>query len=234
MKKLLSLAVLAVSLSAGVYATFNVEAKQNANLAFVSSGIVNKVNVDIGSVVKQDDVLATLENSDIKALLDSSETNLKYAKKAFERQDKIKTLIDESKFDGFAKEYENAKSTYAYEQSMYNKTFLKAPFDGVIYSKDIELGNAVSGMMLKTVFQIQSVHERKLVLEFDQKYNKAVKVGQTFQYSVDGDDKVYTGTISKVYPHADVKTRKMMAEVEAKEFTVGLFGDGTINIADEK
>jgi len=54
---------------AEVYTTFNVEAEQSANLAFIASGIVEKVNVDIGSVVKENDVLATLQNSDLKAML---------------------------------------------------------------------------------------------------------------------------------------------------------------------
>ena len=211
-----------------IYATFNVEAQKSANLAFISSGIVEKVNVDIGSVVKENDVLASLESSDIKAMLESSEITLKYAKKDFERQVKIKNLIDEGKFDTFAYNYENAKSLLVYQKALYNKTFLKAPFDGVIYEKDIEIGDAVSGMMLKTVFKIQSVNKRKLVLEFDQKHNQIVKKGQTFRYSVDGDKKVYEALILRVYPHANSSNRKIKAEVMAEGFMVGLFGDGFI------
>ncbi|WP_428737218.1 efflux RND transporter periplasmic adaptor subunit [Sulfurimonas sp.] len=213
-----------------VYATFSVEAKQSASLAFIVSGVVDKVNVDIGDVVKQDAVLAQLKNDDTSALLEGAKTTYKYAKKDYERQVKVKKLIDEGKFDSFANKYESAKNQLAYQQATYDKTILKAPFDGVIFAKNIEVGDAVNGMMLKTVFQIQSQSARKLVLEFDQKYNNVVKVGQTFTYSVDGDKKTYTGTISKVYPHADTKTRKVQAEVEVKNFTVGLFGEGNIEI----
>lgn len=218
-----------LSLSAlEVYATFNVEARQSANLAFIASGIVERVKVDVGSVVRENDVLASLENKDIKAMLESSEISLKYAKKDYERQSKIKDLIDEGKFDDFAYKYENAKSQLVYQKALYEKTFLKAPFQGVIYEKDIEVGDAVSGMMLKTVFKIQSAKKRKLVLEFDQKYNKMVKAGQTFKYKVDGDEKVHEGVISKVYPHANANNRKIKAEVMAEGFMVGLFGDGFI------
>jgi len=219
---------------AEVYTTFNVEAEQSANLAFIASGIVEKVNVDIGSVVKENDVLATLQNSDLKAMLESSEITLKYAKKDYERQIKIKNLIDEGKFDTFAYQYEHAKSQLVYQKALYEKTFLKAPFEGVIYDKEIEIGDAVSGMMLKTVFKIQSVKKRKLILEFDQKYNKIVKAGQTFKYKVDGDEKIYEGVISKVFPHANSDNRKIKAEVIAENFMVGLFGSGTILTADTK
>lgn len=51
-----------------VYSTFTVEAEKSANLAFSMSGIVDKVNVDIGSVVKKGQKLVVLENSDIRSI----------------------------------------------------------------------------------------------------------------------------------------------------------------------
>lgn len=216
-----------------IYATFNVQAQQSANLAFTASGIVNSVKVDIGSVVKKEQLLASLENDDIKAMLDRAKTTQKFAKRELDRQEKIKKLIDASKFDKVLSSYEVAKNSLAYQEAMYNKTFLKAPFDGVIYDKSIEVGDAVSGMMLKTVFKIQSLHQRKLVLEFDQKYHHKVKVGDKFEYKVDGDDKKYMGVISKIYPYANSNNRKIKAEVQAKDLIVGLFGDGLI-IVDGK
>lgn len=230
MKKILFALLTLVSLSQAenVYATFDVDAQKSAELAFTASGIVKEVNVDIGSVVKKNQTLASLDNSDIKAMLDKTQIVLKFAKRALDRQEKIKKLIDASKYDKVLSNYENAKASVAYQQALYNKTILKAPFEGVIYDKKIEVGDAVSGMMLKTVFKIQSLHARKLILAFDQKYHNVVKVGQKFKYRVDGDDKTYTGVISKVYPYANFSDRKIKAEVKAKDFTVGLFGDGMI------
>ncbi|MDQ7043426.1 MAG: efflux RND transporter periplasmic adaptor subunit [Sulfurimonas sp.] len=226
---LLSLLLLSATLNAeGIYATFTVEPLKEAKLAFIASGIVARVDVSIGDSVKKNEILASLENEDIKAMLEVSKTALKYAKKDYERQLKIKELIDEARFDGVANRYESAKNQLAYQQALYNKTFLKAPFDGVIYAKDIERGDAVSGMMLKTVFKIQSKTQRKLLVEFDQKNRADVKIGDTFTYSIDGDAQTYTGTISKIYPRANAKSRKIRAEVLTKNFIPGLFGDGYI------
>lgn len=234
MKKIvLALAVLTFTLQAKeVYATFNVEADKSANLAFISTGIVKKVNVEIGSIVKKEDILSELKNEDLKAMLDLSRTSFKYAKKDLERQKKVKKLIDEGKFDAVLNKYESAKDSLVYQQLLYEKTFLKAPFDGVIYDKEIEVGDAVSGQALRTVIKIQSISARKLILEFDQKYHKVVKVGQVFNYRLDGDEQKYTGVISKVYPYANTKTRKIKAELITKDLTVGLFGDGHILIDD--
>jgi RND family efflux transporter MFP subunit len=215
-----------------VYATFNVDAKKSANLAFVATGIVKKVNVDIGSVVKENDVLAELKNRDTKAMLDVAETTFKYEKRDLSRQKKVKKLIDESKFDAALNEYERAKDTLVYQEALYAKTFLRAPFDGIIYEKALEVGDAVSGAALRTVLKIQSISERKIVLSFDQKYHKTVKTGQVFKYKIDGDSTEYRGVISKVYPYANSGNRKIRAEVKAKDFMVGLFGDGYIIVND--
>ena len=234
-KIFIGLIALVFSLSAGeIYATFTVEAEKNAMLAFDAGGIVEAVNYSEASVVKQGDVLASLQNADIKASLDTAKTALKFAQKDYERQLKVKDLIDAGKFDSYAFKYENAKNQVAYAQAKYDKTFLRAPFDGVIYDKDLEVGDTVSGMMLKTVFKIQSKSKRKLVVSFDQKYHKVVKAGETFKYKVDGDTKEYKGVISKVYPFANSGNRKIEAEVKADGFIVGLFGEGYIITPDEK
>ena len=231
---LLGLISLAFALNAvEVYATFNVVAKKDAMLAFDAGGITKSVNYDIANSVKKNSVLASLQNDDMRASLERAKTALKFAKKDYERQLKVKNLIDAGRFDQYAYKYENAKNEVAFAQANYDKTFLRAPFDGVIYAKDIEVGDTVSGMMLKTVFKIQSKSERKLVLEFDQKYHKSVKIGQHFKYSVDGDSKVYKGVISKIYPNANSSNRKIKAEVKAKGFVTGLFGSGQI-IVDDK
>lgn len=220
--------------AADIYATFTVEADKKARLAFNASGITQRVNYDVASSVKRGKVLASLVNEDMKASLDSARTALKFAKKDYERQLKVKDLIDEGKFDQYAFKYENAKNQLAFAEAQYNKTYLRAPFDGVIYEKDIEVGDTVSGMMLKTVFKIQSKYSRKLILGFDQKYHKSVKVGQKFRYGVDGDSKEYVGVISKIYPYANSGNRKIKAEVKADGFVVGLFGEGYIEVPDTK
>lgn len=217
-----------------IYATFTVAPVKDAKLAFDASGITTSVKYDVASTVKKGAVLASLGNEDFKASLDMAKTALKFAKKDYDRQLKVKNLIDAGKFDAYAFKYEDAKNQVAYAQAKYNKTYLRAPFDGVIYEKDIEVGDTVNGMMLKTVFKIQSKHKRKLILGFDQKYHQFVEVGQIFKYGVDGDSKIYEGVISKIYPFANSANRKIKAEVLVNDFVVGLFGEGYIQIPDTK
>lgn len=213
-----------------IYATFNVEANKKANLAFDTSGIVDKVFVDIGSVIKKDDILLVLKNSDYKAKLDIAKTSFEYAKKELDRQNKVRNIIDKAKYDKYKFNYENAINQLNLQQSLFDKTILKAPFDSIVYDKLVESGDVVSGAMIRTILKIQNETKRKLILEFDQKYNKIVKIGDNFKYKIDGIDTIYNGKISKIYPYSDTKTRKIKAEIEVNNLMVGLFGDGYITI----
>jgi membrane fusion protein (multidrug efflux system) len=211
-----------------IYATFSVEAQSKANLAFTSGGTIDEINVDVGSVVKKGDVLATLENSDLRAALQSAKVALKFAKRDYERQLKVKSLVDKSRLDGYEFKYESAKAKLAYQQALLDKTILKAPFDSIVTAKLKEVGDAVPGIQPVTIFTLQSQNKRKLKLAIDQKYWKSLKRGLPFKYHVDGDKSEYNGVLSKVYPSANSSSRKLFAEVEAKGFPSGLFGDGYI------
>jgi len=222
-------ALMTVSINAEeIYATFDVKAEQSASLAFSSSGIIEKMYADIGTVVKKDALLAELVNDDIIAMVNVSKVALRYAQSDYERQRKVKQVINEAQFDSYLYKYENAKVQHQYQETLLDKTYLRAPFQGIITAKKVEIGDVVSGQMITEVFDIQSLKERKLILKFDQKYHDRVHVGDSFNYKVDGDENTYTGTIHKIYPTIDSKSRKMSAEVKAEGFPVGLLGDGYI------
>lgn len=218
-----------------VYATFTVHAEKSAQLAFTYGGIVKEIKVDITSVVKKGDVLATLSNEDLIANHKATLVSLKFAKLDLERftQLREKKLIDKSQLDKYKLAYESLLAQIEVEKSILDKTILKAPFDGVITERFIELGDVVSGQVVKEVFNIQSEHDRLLEVSFDQKYGKDVKPGDQFIYTVDGDDTKYEGTVYRIYPAANEQNRKIRVQVRAKDLKVGLFGEGIIYTSDE-
>jgi RND family efflux transporter MFP subunit len=235
MKKILLLLALLLTIVSAerIYATFNVVAYKRADLAFSTGGTVREISADIAMLIKKDAVLATLNNDDLKAKLEIARIAVAHAKADYERQLLAKSVIQKSKLDLYKFQYDNAKAQLVYTQSLLDKTILKAPFDGVITDRKIDIGDVVSGMAPRTAFTIQSEHKRKLILEFDQKYWSSVTTGNTFEYRIDGDSQLRHGKIIKIYPKANAKTRKMVAEVYADDLIVGLFGTGYIVTQDE-
>ncbi len=230
MKTILYVLLLLVGLQAKeVYAIFNVEALEDANLTLDSSGIVDAIYVDVGSVVKKGDVLLTLYNKDKKSQVNSIIQQYDFMQKQYERYKKIGSAIDKNTLDKYYADYRKLEFDRNYALAVVEKTILKAPFDGVIASKNIELGE---GMGANNTILFRLVSKRvKMVLEFDSKYLPDVKVGDKFIYSVDGKLEKQQVTITKIYPTIDTNTRKVSAEAllpPNSPLVPGVFGDGFI------
>lgn len=245
MKKMMILGLLATAgLAEEVYATFNVQADKEAELVLSSTGLVKAIYVDVGDKVKKGAVLLELDNDDLKTSLllaqkqiDLAEVNLRFAKKAYERFEKVQDVVDEELFDQYVSGYErskielsNAKANRAYKQALFEKTRLKAPFSGVISSREIELGDGVSSAKMETLFTLITPQKQKLMIAVDEKYWQKLKIGQAFEYSVSGSAKKLTGKISKIYPAIDDKKRSVTVEVPATSLKTGIFGHGMIKV----
>lgn len=225
-----------------VYGIFNVAAVRDANLMMDTSGIVANIFVDVGSVVKKDDALLSLQNEDriqnvnmTRAQLEGAKAQYNFAKNQYERYKRSGNAIDKNSLEQNFSQFKNLESTYSnlqynlkYQSEMLRRTTLSAPFDGTIASKNIELGDGVGANQTK-LFRLIS-NEKKLIIQFDSKYLPVVKVGDTYKYKIDGKGKEYEAKIYKIYPAVDVNTRKVSAEAIAPDsFQPGLFGDGYIN-----
>lgn len=227
-----------------IYATFNVNAVQTANLVLSSNGLIKKINVSVGDSVKKGELLLELDSEDLKASvllakkkIELSELNLKYAKKAYERFSKVKDVVDEEKFDTYTSNYErskielsNAKANLVYKKALLEKTRLKAPFAGIIIKKTAEEGDGVSSAMMSTLLTLINKDTQILGISVDEKYWKKVKLGQTFTYTIDGSKKEFSGKISKIYPAVDSKRRALFLEVKTRGLKVGLFGHGYLKV----
>lgn len=231
MKKMFRFALICVMLisfakAEDVYAIFNAEAIQDADLKLAVSGIVHEIFVDVGSEVHKGDKLLTLYNQDLEAQMNALEHQYNFSKKQYERYNRSGGAVDRNTLDKFRSEFKKLEADYNYYKVMLNKTILKAPFDGIVASKDVDLGEGVSANST-TLFRVVS-KEVKLVLEFDFKYVSKIKVGDKFDFSIDGRKESMSTKISKIYPTASTTNRKVKAEALVSGIMPGTFGDGYI------
>ena len=131
-------------LAEDVYAIFNIEAVQDSNLMMDSTGIVDKIFVDVDSAVKAGDQLLILANKDKYAQFQAIKEQYLFAKRQYSRYQKSKSVIDKNTLDNQYSNYKKLEADYRYYEALYQKSFLKAPFDGVIAEKKIELGDGVN------------------------------------------------------------------------------------------
>ncbi|MBE0497138.1 MAG: HlyD family efflux transporter periplasmic adaptor subunit [Campylobacterales bacterium] len=229
MKKVfLSVLLMFQALIAGeIYATFDVVSERSSELGLSLSGVVESLHVDVGDKAKKGDLLLSLVNAEEKNAYEIAKKNAEHAQKVYARYAKIADVIDKEKMDNYLYDKDIKALTAQSKEIVYKKTELRAPYDLVVTKKMTELGNIVLGSQTK-LLTVESTHDIKLVLKFDEKYWQNVAVGQKFVYRVDGSEETYEGVISKIYPTILSSTREMQAEVKATNLLPGLFGQGNI------
>ena len=234
-------AVVALCAQDRIYASFDVAAVKDAQLALKAVGIVKAVNVEIGSAVKRGDVLLELENESEKLAvrlaqndLESAQTAKAHAKSVLDKFKLVQSVSSKQAFENAEFDFKNAalaenRAHLALNlaQKRLEDTRLLAPFDGTISSKSIEVGEGVGGVAQK-LMSIFSYPDVKLKLSFDEKFKDRVKIGSEFIYKLDGQNEERRGEISLIYPTIDTKNGKIYAEVQARNLTPGLFGEGYI------
>ena len=242
-KILLFLLSAAVALCAQdkIYASFDVAAAKDAQLALKAVGIVKTVNVEIGSAVKRGDVLLELENESEKLAvklaqndLESAQTAKAHAKSVLDKFRLVQSVSSKQAFENAEFDFKNAalaenRAHLALNlaQKRLEDTRLLAPFDGTISGKSIEVGEGVGGVAQK-LMSMFSYPDVKLKLSFDEKFKDRVKIGSEFIYKLDGQSEERRGKISLIYPTIDMKNGKIYSEVQARNLTPGLFGEGYI------
>jgi len=161
------------SADALVVATGYIESRRQARIGARATGRIEKVNVEEGSKVKTNDVLAVLEHADLDASLAAvramaarskteileqnveiqrAERDFARAEKGFASKALTPADFDESRFKRDAALARKASLEAAQQlaearvreaEQLLENMFVRAPFDGTVISKDAELGESI-------------------------------------------------------------------------------------------
>ena len=226
MKKIQLITILLTNiLFADVYATYEVKALNEASLNVSTSGIVSKINTDIGNQVKKGEVLLSLNDSEEKANLEISKNEYKFLLTQYERYKKSAEVFDKNSLDKLESELKSAKDLITLNEAKLSKMKIIAPFSGVISEKNIEVGD-MSNNNEKALLKLVS-NEKKLLLAFDSKFAQDVKAGDMFCLNSNKEDNKTCVEIYKVYPALN-NEKKLNAEAYGVDLKIGNFGDGLI------
>lgn len=212
-------------LFADVYATYEVKALNEASLNVSTSGIVSKINTDIGNQVKKGEVLLSLNDSEEKANLEISKNEYKFLLTQYERYKKSAEVFDKNSLDKLESELKSAKDLITLNEAKLSKMKIIAPFSGVISEKNIEVGD-MSNNNEKALLKLVS-NEKKLLLAFDSKFAQDVKAGDIFCLNSNKEENKTCVEIYKVYPALN-NEKKLNAEAYGVDLKIGNFGDGLI------
>jgi multidrug efflux system membrane fusion protein len=205
-----------------------VRARYEPELAFRIGGKVTRRLVEIGARVKKDQSLAELDPQDVRLQLEASraqvaaaEANLKLVRA---ERDRYRTLLDRqmisrSQYDNVENQYRagearvkqiKAEFNVASNQAAYS--VVRAPQDGVIASRRVEVGQVVAAG--QTVFTLAADGEREVLISLPEQGFDRIKVGQEVAvelWSLPGQR--FPARIRELAPAADAQSRTFAARV---------------------
>ncbi|HNW51759.1 MAG TPA: efflux RND transporter periplasmic adaptor subunit [Prolixibacteraceae bacterium] len=205
------------SISNTITATGTLEAITTVQLGTQVSGEIEKIYVDFNSQVKKGQLLATLDETPLKAqvdqsqaTVDNSEAELDYQKATYERTKALyeKKLIAQSDYDLAEYNYRkaisnlnNAKS--ALERNKINLAYARiySPIDGIILNRAVDEGQTVAASFnTPELFTIANdLTQMKVEANVDEADIGQVLTNQRVEFKVDAyPDQTFQGTVSQV------------------------------------
>ncbi len=226
--------------SAVLNASGYVVAQRKAAVASKGTGRLVFLGVVEGDKVKKDQIIARLEDNDIRAQLEQAKANLKLAEadqkdaeNFYKRQKELfeKNLISQQEFETAEARYNRtlasidlAKAQVTAAEVALENTLIRSPFDGTVLTKNADVGEIVSpfGASINSRAAVVTMADMKsLQVEADVSESNIEKIimNQECEIVLDAyPEKSYPGYVAKIVPTADRSKATVLVKVGFKEY----------------
>ncbi len=224
----------------------NIQAFSDAPIYARTNGYLRKWYFDIGSHVKQGQLLADIQSPEVDQQLQQAqddvgmaEANLKLAQITAERyqnllqQDSIaKQDVDTAVQNAAARSMSlrSAQANVRRLQEMVSFEKIYAPFDGVVTARNTDVGQLIAsgsaGVGNRELFHMAAVNRLRVFVNVPQLYSQAAKVGLKADLTLpDMPNQRFPGTLARTADAFDPTTRTLLVEVDVNNPTGQLFAN---------
>ncbi|MCE1243852.1 efflux RND transporter periplasmic adaptor subunit [Oryzomicrobium sp.] len=213
-----------------------VVAGRKAAVASKATGRLEWLGVREGSPVKEGQVVARLENSDVRAQADQAGANvvsaraeLADAEVSFHRTEELaaKKFISPSAVDTARARLNKARAALAQAQAAkraadvaVDQTLIRAPFDGVVLTKAANVGDVITPFSSATdskgaVVTMADMASLEVEADVSEANLAKIQVGQPCEIQLDAfPDERLRGRVSRLVPTVDRAKATVLAKVQ--------------------
>lgn len=217
-----------------------VVAQRKAAVASKATGRLEYLSVVEGDRVKKGQVLARIEDTDMRASLDQARANLQLneadLKDAAQWLDRQKKLLQsgvstQADYDGAEARYRRvlasidvAKAAVTGTAVALENTLIRAPFDGTVLTKNADVGEMVAPMAASAssksaVVTIADMGSLQVEADVSESNIERIVPNQPCEITLDAYPAVrYQGYVAKVVPTADRAKATVMVKVGFKSY----------------
>jgi RND family efflux transporter MFP subunit len=195
--------------------------KLEATVEAKITAVLKTVKVNPGDQVRSGDVLATLDDRDLRAEFEK-------AKADFERYSTLlkNGVASRADYDGMETKYRVATASLSYAT-------ITAPFDGVIVRKSCDVGDlARPGQPL---FALEDSQHLRLEADVPERFAPQVNIGTKIEVRVDAYQGKCDAQVSEIVPSADPTSRSFRVKADLhpkKPIKSGMFGRARLTVGE--
>lgn len=243
-------------ISEKLFYTGLIEAWNKINITPDVGGKIAKIYVEEGDRVQKGQLLAELDTRAIRLQLEQAdaglavaEANQKDAKRNMERMERLKSenAVSEQQYEQIKLAYDAADAQLQQAKAILNLanhnlevSIMKAPFSGVIASRNAEVGDVINPLMggfspSSGVLTMMDFSRVKIEIEVSSQDIPRIQKGLPAHLRVAAfPDRVFLGRVSVVNMTADPMTRKFRVQIVADnsglELRPNTFGEVILEI----
>jgi len=191
----------------------SLEAVNGVVLSADLPGVVGQINFESGASAKAGDVLVQISVEQEQALINSAEAKRDLAAITLSRQKElwVKQSASKADYDTAEANYRDMVATVANAQASLNRKTIKAPFDGVLGIRKVQLGQYVNSG--DQIVSLQSLDPIRVNFSLPQQALATIHPGSTVQISSDATgEEVFIGVVNAVNSKVDEATRTIQAQ----------------------
>jgi len=216
----------AQSISDTVEANGTVLANDYVELHPEVAGRLTYLEVPEGRFIAKGTVIARINAADLEAQVEKSKVQLDLAEKTVERYSKLLEIngINQSDYDAALNTVNGYKADIKYTQALIDKTYIRAPFDGIAGLRQVSPGAFVTtGDVIATM---QTTDKPKIDFTIPEQYGNLIKKGNMVQFQSDAANSIKgAAEIIAIEPQIIQATRnlKVRAVLRGNSLNPGAF-----------
>jgi membrane fusion protein, multidrug efflux system len=177
-------------------------------------GVVTKVYVQEGDMVKTGQVLAEIDNKSIKESIAQLETNLDFAKTAFEKQKRLwnQKIGTEIQYLQSKTQYESLEKSISSVNAQLEMTRIKSPINGVVDEVNIKIGEFATPSFNGS-FRVVNNNKIKISTKIADSYISKVKIGDPVNVRLNDLNQTLQGKVSFIGKSVNPLTRTFAVDI---------------------
>ena len=196
------------------------EAEQEVDVVARTAGPIVELKVEEGRRVRKDQLLARIDDREMKAQLSVSEVRLGETKQAYERAKALTNsgLISQETVDQALASYEAAQGDYERLKIQLQYTEIRAPYSGLIVARYVKFAQNVG--VNERLFRLSDFDPLLCPIQVPEKELRRLHKGQPARLEVDAwPEETFDARVLRVSPVIDSGsgTVKVTLEVDGKD-----------------